>query len=276
MPRHLGVLVLLVAVNSANIPAQEPVRVGKGSYAASPPPAAGKPAAEMTARHFPLVGKADRPIPTNKLWTWLLNGKASGSLWMYPWRVDPKETGVNLFLPIKWNANGSDPVCDSPLTVEGVDFRATGLFVKDWGDWTLSFRLPQSEDAYLDITVGEGMPVVWVESHGMGIALKAGREASFAQADGQELRFPSTDDRVVVSSAGRLYGVFVPPGTRLVRDGEAVRLNFPAEKSSVAIAAIKHPQDLALVAKCAYPSRATAAWTGSTMRLAGRSRRHGP
>lgn len=64
--------------------AQQAVHVGKGSYAEFPPPSAGNAAAEMVRRTFPLVDRTDRPIPTNKLWTALLEGKAAGSLWMYP------------------------------------------------------------------------------------------------------------------------------------------------------------------------------------------------
>src|SRR5271157_6079973 len=95
--------------------AQEVVPVGAGSYASVPPASAGKEAEEMLQRKFPLVGAASRPIPTNKLWTHLLNGKPEGTLWMYPWRVDPREAGLELFLPLKWSENGSEPVAESPL-----------------------------------------------------------------------------------------------------------------------------------------------------------------
>ncbi len=106
------------------------------------PQTPGEGAADMIARKFPLVDHRDRPIPTNKLWTHLLDGKATGSLWMYPWRVDPRESGLELHFPIKWLASGSDPQCDAPLRVGGEGFKSHGLLVKDWGDWTLSFRLP--------------------------------------------------------------------------------------------------------------------------------------
>jgi endoglucanase Acf2 len=205
----------------------------------------------MAGRKFPLVDPADRAIPTNKLWTALLGGKASGSLWMYPWRVDPKETGLELFLPVRWNGNGSDPVCDSPLRIEGVEFRATGLLVKDWRDWTLSFRLPQSPARHLDVTVGEGMPIVWVEPQGVEISFQAGGAARFLEAGGEEVRFPYTGDRLLVSSAGRYYGVFAPPGTRFARNGDAVRLRFPPGRSLAAFAALEKPRNLAIAAQSA-------------------------
>jgi endoglucanase Acf2 len=232
--------------------AQDVVPVGKGSYAAQPPASAGKGAQEMAARKFPLVDPADRPIPTNKLWTALWEGKASGSLWMYPWRVDPKETGLELFLPVRWNANGSDPVCDGPLRIAGLDFRATGLLVKDWGDWTLSFRMPQSPTRYLDVTVGEGMPIVWIEPQGVEISFHAGPEARFLEAGGESVSLPYVGDRLVVSSAGRHYGVFATPGTRFSRSGDAVRLQFPPGRRLAAFAALEEPKDLAIAAQSAF------------------------
>src|SRR5580700_2052380 len=86
-----AIMVAICAIAAGVVAAQQPVAVGKGSYAEFPPPSAGKAAAEMVRRTFPLVERGDRPIPTNKLWTALLEGKAAGSLWMYPWRVDPRE-----------------------------------------------------------------------------------------------------------------------------------------------------------------------------------------
>jgi endoglucanase Acf2 len=219
--------------------------VGKGSYAALPPATAGNGAQEMVGRKFPLVDPTDRPIPTNKLWTALLSGKASGSLWMYPWRVDPKETGLELFLPICWNTSGSDPVCDSPLRVEGVDFRATGLLVKDWGDWTLSFRLPQSPTRYLDVTVGEGMPIVWVEPMGMDISFQA-KEAALVKVGGGDVCLS-----LLVAAAGRHYGVFAPAGTHFARNGDAVRLHFPPRHPWAAFAALSDPKDIAVAAQSA-------------------------
>ena len=154
----------------------------------------------------------DRPIPTNKLWTHLLDGKAAGSLWMYPWRVDPRESGLELHFPIKWLASGSDPQCDAPLRVGGEGFKSHGLLVKDWGDWTLAFRLPASGSQYLDVTVGEGMPIVWVESRGVKLALDAGRDAKCE---------PAGDGVLTISAAGRLYGIFAAPGTRFRRTAAA-------------------------------------------------------
>ena len=223
--------------------AQQAVPVGKGSYAEFPPPSAGKAAAEMAAREFPLVDRRDRPIPTNKLWTRLLEGKAAGSLWIYPWRVDPRGSGLELHLPRKWNASGNDPVCDAPLRVGGVDFRVGGLQVKEWGDWTLSFRLHQSASRYLDVTVGEGMPIVWVEPHGVEIVIDAGKEAKYDSGQSGSL---------VISAAGRLYAVFTAPGTKFNESRGKVTMQTPPGKSFAAFAAMQSSGDLASFAQLRY------------------------
>ena len=119
-------IVVLAGLAVGTAVGQRAVAVGKGSYAEFPPPSAGKGAAEMVERKFPLVERDDRPIPTNKLWTALLEGKAAGSLWMYPWRVDPRESGLELHLPLKWNPTGNDLICEAPLRIGGVDFRPAG------------------------------------------------------------------------------------------------------------------------------------------------------
>ncbi len=256
MTRTTAVMCLLwVGILAASARGEEPIAVGKGSYADVPPPSAGKGAEEMLRRDFPIVGgPGKRPIPTNKHWTWLLNGKASGSLWLYPLRVDIKETGVELFLPLTWNANGSDPVCEAPLRVSGVDFAAKTLLVKDWGDWTLTFRLQESADRYLDVTVGEGMPTVWVESRGVPLLARGGTDTTFREGG---------EGSLMVTSAGRSYGVFTAPGVRLGREGTAVRVEPTAGRAVAAFSALKKPEDLALFARSAIsiPRESRVDWT---------------
>ena len=235
-------IVVLAGLAVGTAVGQRAVAVGKGSYAEFPPPSAGKGAAEMVERKFPLVERDDRPIPTNKLWTALLEGKAAGSLWMYPWRVDPRESGLELHLPLKWNPTGNDLICEAPLRIGGVDFRARGVQVKDWGDWTLSFRLPQSAARYLDVTVGEGMPIVWVESHGVELTVDAGREAKFS----------TRGDVLLISASGRLYAVFAPPDAKFVQSDGRVVLRSPVGKSFAAVAAMQNASDLATFTRCAY------------------------
>jgi endoglucanase Acf2 len=250
--RAATVLAIVACFSARPAVAQRPVSAGKGSYAEYPPPDAGRGALDMVQRKFALVDRTDRPIPTNKLWTALLEGKASGSLWMYPWRVDPRESGLELHFPIKWLSSGSDPMCDAPLRVSGVDFRSHGLQVKDWGDWTLSFRLPASESKYIDVTIGEGMPIVWAEPHGVELTVDAGRDATFTTINGAPVTFPSQGNTLVIAAAGRLYGLFVPPGTQFTQVAGKLLLQISRGKSFAAFAAIKDRRDLPAFSECAY------------------------
>ena len=255
---NFGRLALASAFIGTLLPAEpQAVSVGRGSYASVPPAEAGKGAAEMLQRTIPLVDPSiDRAIPTNKYWTNLLKGKPTGELWVYPLRVDPKETGLALFFPKDWNAKGelkSDAQNDPLFKIEGVDFRSPSLLVKDWGDWTLSFRLPQSEARYLDITVGEGLPCVWVESKGVDLNLSPGAGSTFTDGRGVAVNFPFSGDRLVITANGRNYGLFFAPGTQLAREGDVLHLKFPASgRAFLTIAALSGPADLALFAQAAY------------------------
>ena len=61
-----------------------------------------------------LVNEDDRPLPSNHWWTQLLVSRFGGSLWSYPFRVDPSETGVDVVFPTRWASAGNDPECELP------------------------------------------------------------------------------------------------------------------------------------------------------------------
>jgi endoglucanase Acf2 len=115
--------------------------------------------------------------------------------------------------------------------------------LNDWGDWTLSFRLPATEERYLDVSVGEGMPVVWVETHGVELTVDAGRDANYE---------PAGDGVLLISAAGRLHGLFAQPGTHFRNAGGKMIVDAPPGKSFAAFAALKDRKDLASFARCAY------------------------
>lgn len=251
MLRRMSELLIVLLLQSPVAFGQDVVPVGAGSYASTPPANAGDGAADMMRRTFSLVGSAARPIPTNKLWTHLLNGKAEGSLWMYPWRVDPRETGLELFLPLRWNDTGSDPVAESPLKVEAKNFRAQRLLVKDWGDWTLSFRLASDAERFIDVTVGEGMPTVWLEPHGVDLVIKGSSDARALGSDGKPLTFPSSARQFLINMSGRQFGVFLPQNSKIINEGDALRIVFSGKRFA-AICALTKAADFKLAAESAY------------------------
>ena len=112
--------------------AQTPVPVGKGSYAASPPPQAdakrnGDKAADMDA--WPLAIEAaasDLPVPTNQWWTNLITRPFTGTVWPYPLAIRPETSGVRVFFPIAWNEGGNDMLLEHPLAIRADSGGASG------------------------------------------------------------------------------------------------------------------------------------------------------
>lgn len=108
---------------------QEAVKVGKGSYAAFPPPGMVKDKgvdkiAEFENAPVYLVKNDGRPIPSNQWFVRLLNDPFGRAIWAYPWRLDTGDTGVEVNYPKRWEPSGSDPMTDSPLLLGGEDFQA--------------------------------------------------------------------------------------------------------------------------------------------------------
>ena len=240
-----------------------PVPVGGGSYASYPPAGASPNLQRMLTWHFPLVHPRNHPpIPTNKYWTDLLNGQPRGSLWSYPWRVDPKHTGLQLFFPQHSNADGTNMDCNRPLVITGHNFRAHGVLIKNWGDWTFTFRLPQSTSRYMDVTLGEGMPLVWVQPHGVTLSISPTPKAQYLTPAGAKVAFPYRGRELIVRNGHRLYAVFVPPATRFTNSNNAVSIHISYPRAFAAFAPLKTLQQARYFAPCAgsVPINSTVHW----------------
>ena len=223
--------------------AQTAVPVGKGSYASFPPPGMGKDRGADKVAAFEneplfLVKNDERPIPSNQWFVRLINDPFGRAVWAYPLRLDTGEAGVEVNYPIRWEPSGNDPMTDSPLLLGGVDFTARDARAKDWSDWMVSFRMGQSPEKYFDVTIGQGMPYVWAEYHGVkptltfgvrtpvrdsrtGLAKpvkKGGPLASgalrFFDLAGKTMTLPAAGDALGIEFGGRSYGLFAPDGTQ--------------------------------------------------------------
>ena len=90
---------------------------------------------------------------------------------------------------------------------DGPDSRA-----KDWSDWLVSFRLPQTESRFVDVTIGEGMPAVWCEFNGVEPLIAFGRQggkgsrgknsATFFNLEGKASQMPLTSDTLWIHYEG--------------------------------------------------------------------------
>ncbi|MBU0676839.1 MAG: hypothetical protein KJ626_01875 [Verrucomicrobia bacterium] len=110
--------VLLCLVPSSGHP-QEVVRIGTGSYASHPPASEGDGPAAMLTREIYVLPGEKRPIPTNDWWTDLLVSRFVGDLWAYPLTVKADESGLKIFHPTRWDADGGKMLLENPLEIVG-------------------------------------------------------------------------------------------------------------------------------------------------------------
>lgn len=113
--------------------------------------------------------------------------------------------------------DGSDPGNRLGTEFAPVDARAV-----NWGDWTVTFRMHQRPEQYLDVTLGHGLPYVWMECNGVTPRIKTGEDAIYFGADGGPVAFPLKTDHFGVEDAGHFYGVLAPGGTQFEASGDTV------------------------------------------------------
>jgi endoglucanase Acf2 len=239
-----------------------PVPVGKGSYASIPPADAGGDVAKTLDKPLYILDQGDRPIPTNQWWTNLIVDKYTGQLWAFPHMVKADEHGVQFFFPNEWNDEGRDPISDNPLSISGVDFHPVDARAKAWGDWTVSFRLAQDSQQYIDVSLARGVPYTWFEYHGVQPLLESSNDATYFDDAGKPITFPYAGDHFGMTFGGRSYGVFGPEATTFLRDGRRLAPRDPQTKFLV-VCALPRESELSLFYKHAYavPRESRMDWT---------------
>jgi len=105
------------------------------------------------------------------------------------------------------------------------DFRADRADVLDWGDWSVSWRMPQvgSGGQRMDVTSTQGVPYTWFEYEGMAPRITLAPGAVVTDATGERLAFPVTTDRFRVDQGGHVFGVHAPAGTTFTRSGDVLQ-----------------------------------------------------
>jgi endoglucanase Acf2 len=254
MPRPIVCWIVLWLLTALPCMAQNVVRVGHGSYAAAPPSGVISPMKAIQTQTLYLLNEDGRPIPTNKWWTQLVVSRFARSLWTYPLKVDTNENGLDLFFPIRWQENGQDPECDFPLSIGGQKFKPADARARDWSDWTCRFRMAESPARYMDVTLGEGMPSVWIEYHGVQpqITLPGGADVTFLNGTGQPVALPFTGDSIGIRYQGRLFGVFAPDNTTFHFTDRQISLSMVGAKRFLVICPVPAAKDLPLFHRYAY------------------------
>jgi endoglucanase Acf2 len=258
-----------VLAGAALASAQEPVPVGKGSYAAFPPPGLVKDnkrkvdlVEEVEKRKLYLVTDDDRPIPSNKWYQNLLFKQYGTGLWAMPHRVDATAEGIEVFYPTTFSGDGTRSVAEFPLVIGGKDFKPADSRAKHWADLLVSFRMPDSDTRFLDVTLGEGMPCVWAEFTGIkptiafggqgGKGSRGKKQPAFFDLAGKVAKLPVTDDTLGITYEGRAYAIFAPDGTTFDADGPGVAVTFAGKAAFIVVCPLPAATDIGLFHKHAF------------------------
>ena len=168
-------------------------------------------------------------MPSNRWWTDLINHQYAGNMWALPLTVSADAQGINIYNPINWVPSGPTPqmVLDGQVTIRGQGFSPADARALRWGDWTVSFRMQETAGEFMDVTLGRGLPSVWVEFTGVQpqIAFPGGTP-SFFDDNGSTLSFPLTGNHFGASSANRHWGVFAPDNTQFSVSNGVVSATF--------------------------------------------------
>jgi endoglucanase Acf2 len=245
---------LAAVLVSASALAQTTITVGSGSYAAYPPPQANAGTLPTTAPVY-LVASNGAPVPSNKWWTDLLQHQYAGNMWAQPLTVSADAQGINIYNPVNWVPSGSTPqlALDGLITIHGQSFSPADARALRWGDWTVSFRMQQTSAQFMDVTIGHGLPSVWVEFTGVQPQIAfASSGASFFDDNGNSVSFPLTGNHFGVYYAGRYWGVFAPDNTQFTLAGSVVNASFADTNTYLVVSAMPAKANLAYFAQYAY------------------------
>lgn len=263
-------LTLVVAFAGAPLAAQQPVAVGKGSYTSAPPPGMmmdkkrdnADIVAEVENRKLHLVKDDGRPVPSNKWYENLLLKDYGTGLWAMPHKVDATNEGIEIFQPISFSGDGARAVTEFPLIVTGRDFKPQDSRIKDWTDWTVSFRSFESDSRYMDVTLGEGMPAVWCEFTGIEPLIALGGQpgkgsrgksaAKFFDINGTATMLPATGDALGISYEGHTFAVFAPDGTKFDQTDAGIAVRFTGKSSFLVVCPLPSQQDMGLFHQHAF------------------------
>ena len=263
--RVLGLTSMLCLLSAA----QEPVAVGKGSYAAFPPPGSAFDKQKnidrveaVEKRQLYLVKDDAGPIPSNKWYQNLIFQQYGTGLWSYPHKVDATKEGIEIFYPTKPAGDGSRMVTDFPIVLTGKDFKPLDSRAKAWTDWTIAFRMFESDTRFIDVTLGEGMPYVWSEFVGVqplialggnpGKGSRGKNAATFFDLAGKAAQLPLTGDTLGITYEGRSYGVFAPDGTKFEQGADGISVAFSGKSSYLVVCPLPAARDLPIFHKHAF------------------------
>ena len=267
--------------------AQQPVVVGKGSYASAPTPGLMMDkkrnvdlVEEVEKQRLHLVKDDGRAIPSNKWFQNLIFQQYGTGLWAMPHKVDATGEGIEIFHATTFSGDGVRAITEFPLVITGRDFKPVDSRAKDWKDWTVSFRSFESDARFMDVTLGEGMPAVWCEFAGVQPVIALGgrpgkgsrgkNAAKFFNLAGAEAALPATGDALGITYEGRAFGVFAPDGTKFEQTDAGIAVKFAGRSAFLVVCPLPSETDIAHFHKHAFAVPRDTQLSWSYDRVAGR------
>ncbi len=265
MKKALLILFLLCNVLAY---AQQPVRIGGGSYAAYTPlyksrttDRGGDQSYLMENRKLYITDKnIGKTIPTNDWWTDLLVSQYSGNLWAYPQVVKAEQYGFFVAYPKEWEATGHELKWKSQIEVSGVGFKPDAANANNWHDWGIDFLMKDGNKEML-ITLAHGIPFTWVETKNLTLQLNIAT-GIVNDGNGQVLPLPYTGNSLMVDIGGDIYGIYAPDNTRFSVKNGLLQIEFQGAAQFLSIGVLPSKQDFATYANYAYtiPRNTTVSW----------------
>jgi len=237
---------------------QQPVNVGKGSYAEYPPyyksrtdEHGGDQSQKMIHKKLYITDRMKgQPVPTNDWWTDLLVSQYSGNLWAYPILVNAEEYGIFVEYPKHWTDDGCEMKSASRLQIHGKQFRPQAANADGWHDWGFHF-LMNDGDKELKVTLAHGMPFTWLETQNLTLQLPYNQETVYLHHN-QELTFPQTTNQLAVVIDGDVYGIYTPAGTEFILKNDFVEVHFPSSTGYLVVGVLPDVDSVEQFAGYAY------------------------
>ncbi|MCB2156846.1 hypothetical protein KQI84_18360 [bacterium] len=148
-------------------------------------------------------------------------------------------------------------------TSTGTTFTAADARAADWGDWTVTARVAQTETKYIDVTFGHGLPYTWLEFEDVDPILVVDNATTFFDLGGSTVSMPTTTDYVGIDFNGKPWGLFLPDNTMIDYSGTEITLTFAGAETWAVLAALPVAADLAAFYATAFakPVDSVYSWT---------------
>ena len=253
-----------VSIWATLAPAQSIIPVGAGSYASYPPPQAGATATATINQPIYVVNTNGVPIPTNKWWTDDVVDQYAGNMWAYPLTVSANSQGINVYDPTNWGLSGTTPQLGvgTPISILGQGFTAANSSALRWGDWTVTFQLQQATNQFMDVTIGHGLPYVWVQFTGVQPEISLPGGATYFGDNGNTLTFPITTNHFGISVLGQYWAVFAPNNTQFTLSNSMISASFAGTNQFLVMAVMPAQSNLSYFSQYAYalPTNSVMTW----------------